>query len=783
MNISVFIGLDEIDVDSNQIPFSLSKELDTWDDLNSSTQGQQFGNVFNQTINLPATQKNQQVFQYSNTGFSFRKDIFNLRVTFKGIDVFVGNGQVLSANLVQKQSQNFTIQCLGGEQMLFQQLEGLNLNELDLGQCQTLRADIIASQTPLNDVNSYPVVFAPAVYGSQNNARIEFIGSDFRYKNGLRPSVRIFRIFEAIFIKKLGYKIISNLYENDTQFKNLLYPFGVNNDWERADDYQFYKVEANLLTNTPLLDGSIVFFTNDVTDPYNLNAGGFFTTNPPGVGNGIPNGTDASAWFDFEIAIYSSSTAHTYDIIIQNFVNGFSVASTMVAQSVPVINGQSGEVWRSEKPLVFHPQRGETNLIVRIYQNGSLIPITVGAGSYYKATMNKRFAFGADLKVSSCLHAQPVKEFLRGMQHIYGLIFCVNAAKKTVFFDPRFVSNVQDVAKPVTLSEPKFGYYEDYSFSLDTLDYDITSVELLQEKNSGDGFEFGYKTGDNAAYERYIEQFSEEAAPLYGAKIIMRSAEKNPVLKQSRNPFFAPIINVSFENASNPLYKYPAVWPLFAPIIKELEFIADADIIPPANVQDPPDYTFTPTIAQYYGLLDFSDTNYLGLYRYSIETDPLANSGTVLKTLYKLPFMGQLFPDNVDYFQELQTLVPFILSYSDVSYQNALYGKISGLINRFHQKFLSIVNQDVTIRLRARQRFIDFLDNYLRKAVKLKLKTGDIVCWVKKIENLNPQESDLADIELITDSVKINNNVTSYEIIANADYPQLSMGFDIFMEI
>lgn len=782
-NISVFVGLDEVDVDVNQIPFSLSKELDTWDDLNSSTQGQQFGNVFNQNISLPATQKNQQVFQYSNTAFSFRKDIFDLRVTFKGVDVFVGHGQVLSANLVQKQSQSFTIQCLGGEQMIFQQLEGINLNELDLGEYPTLRADIMASQTPLNDVTSYPVVFAPAVYGSQNNDRIELVASDFRYKDGLRPSVRIFRIFEAIFVKKLGYRIISNLYENTDQFRNLLYPFGVNNDWERADDYQFYIVEANVITNTAYANGNFVVFPNDVIDPYNLNAGGIFSTDPPGLGNGIPNGTDASAWFDFEIAVYSSSPAHTYDIIIKNFVNGVPKPDTIVAQNIPVISGINGSPWRSEKPIIFHPQRGETTLIVRIYQNGSPTPITVAAGSYYKATMNKRFAFGADLKVASCLHALPVKDFLRGMQHLYGLIFCVDAAKKMVFFDPRFVANVQDIALPATLINPEVGYYEDGRFSRNSLDYDTESIELVQEKNSGDGFEFGYKTGDNAPYEQYISQFTETAAPLYGARVIMRSAAPNPILKESRNPFFAPIINTSFENATNPLYEYPAVWPLFAPNIKDLEIVAGGDILPPANVQDPPDYTYPPTIAQYYGILDFSNVMYGGLYRYSVKTDPLANGGTVLKTIYQLPFMGQLFPDNVDYFQELQSIVPFILSYSDVSYQNALFGKISGLINRFHQKFLAIANQDITIKLRARQRFVDFLDNYLRKGVLLNIKTGTIVCWLKKIEGLNPQESDIADFELIADAVKINDDTEGYQITGNADYPLLQMGFDVFMTI
>lgn len=780
-NISVFVGLDEVDVDVNQILFSLSKELDTWDDLNSSTQGQQFGNVFNQNISLPATQKNQLIFQYSNTAFSFRKDIFDLRVTYKGVDVFVGNGQVLSANLVQKQSQGFTIQCLGGEQMLFQQLEGVNLNELDLGEYPTLRADIMASQTPLNDVTSYPVVFAPAVYGSQNNDRIELVASDFRYKDGLRPSVRIFRIFEAIFVKKLGYRIISNLYENATQFRNLLYPFGVNNDWERADDYQFYIVEANVVTNTPYTDGDFILFPNDVTDPYNLNAGGIFSTDPPGLGSGIPNGTNASAWFDFEIAIYSSNPAHTYDVVIRNIVNSVPKPDTIVAQNIPVISGINGSPWRSENPLIFHPQRGETLLIVRIYQNGSLTPITVGAGSYYKATMNKRFAFGADLKVASCLHALPVKDFLRGMQHLYGLIFCVDAAKKIVFFDPRFVANVQDIASPATLINPEVGYYEDKAFSVGQLDYDVQSVELVQEKNSGDGFEFGYKAGDNAPYEQYISQFTETAAPLYGAKIVMRSAAKNPILKESRNPFFAPIINTSFENATNPDFKYPAVWPLLNQDISDLKKQTDSFIInPPASIQDPPDYTFPPTIAQYYGLLDFSGATYNEFYRYTIIRDPAIGS---VFTTFNLPFMGQLFPDNVDYFQELQTPVPFILSYSDVSYQNALYGKISGLISRFHQKFLAIADQDVTVKLRARQRFVNFLDNYLRKATKLNLKTGAIVCWVKKIENLNPQENDIADFELIADAVKIGGTDNSYQMTGNADYPLLQMGFDVFMTI
>lgn len=778
MNISVFVGTDEVDVDVEQIPFALSKELDTWDDLTSSTQGQQFGNVFNDTITLPATKKNQLIFQFSHANFSFRKDIFDLRVTYKGVDIFVGNGQLLSVTLEQKQAQVFAIQCLGGEQILFSLFEGVNLNDLDLGEYPTLRADVMASQTPENAPNSYPVVFAPAVYGSQNNARIELITSDYYYKYALRAAVRIFRIIEAAFVKKLGYKIISNLYENSTQFRNLVYTFGVGNKWERADDYQFYQVEANVGIATLFADGATVLFVNDVSDPYNLNAGGIFTTDPPGVGNGIPNGTDGAAWFDFEIAVFSSSSTHYYDVIIENFINGSAVADTIVAQNVPI-----GLVWRNEKPIVFHPQRGETNLIIKIYQNGSPIPIVVGASSYYKATMNKRFAFGADLKVASCLHALPVKDFLRGVQHIYGLVFCVDASRKTVFFDPRFCANVQDFASPATLTNPAQGYYEDNAFDVDNLDFDIESVQLLQEKNASDGLTIGYKEGDNAPYAEYVERFGEAAAPLYGANITFKNANTNPVLKNSRNPFFSPIINVSFENANNPAFSYPAVWPLFAQSIQDLQITSDANNFPPANIQDPPDYEFPPAIAQYYGLLDFSNPIYSGFYRYAIITDPLANAGTIQKTVYQLPFMGQLFPDKVDYFLELQTTLPFILSYSDVSYQNAAYGKVTGLINRFHQKFLAIANNGVTLKLKARQKLITFLKNYLRKSFLLNLKSGFAVCWVKKIENLNPQESDLADFELIVDAVHINGDPSSYASTANADYPILEMGFDVYMTI
>jgi hypothetical protein len=741
-NIEVEINGAKVDIDLNKIPLVFSRKIDLWEDF-LGAQGAQAKSL-NDTLYLPATKNNASIlgnldsYAYNSQP---QQTILTVQCFVNGACIFSGQGLRVSAAKAGLQSQVFAVKVLGDAQDVFARIDGRSLRDLPMGQADTEPVDINNTQTALSATDN-PLIFAPAFYGKStyNGATVTF--DNRSYLRGLRPAVRIWKILQAIFEVQLGYEIVSNLYQTEA-FRNLIYPFGVGDDWERNDDVSPIRCFVGANNQSYMPPAASVRFLNEsapYSDPAGLN--NIATFEPTAYGAG---------WYIFKFYI----TGININKIV---LRGESAAG--------VVNINLGEydpfTYVETEPILFEPDAGLKKMRFNI--EGTINPLTVTEGSYYKAELTQRFAFGQPLRIASCLHDRPQKDFLRGLQHAFGLVFGIDNINKRVYIDPRFNNATQPAVVPEALFNHEQGYYNP-SATPELLQVDLENTSVQHKRPFGDSLTLAYgEDSSDPVYEVAKNKFGYEVAPMMGSLLsFIPSGEKGQTI---RNPFFTYLLNVKM--VSSPTIPREGIMPCLTDDLENLEnnTIADTFIRP--------SFKTAPKLAMYYGLLDFSDPIYGNYYQWGYEDYTII--GGSMPLLNTIPSFFQVFPDSAGYFSAFDD-IPFILSYAGQRYQNALVPDtyVLGLIDKYHSKYLSIIYNDKWYSLTAKVNLPNYRTD-LFKAPKLFSIGGQLIKgWQVSTESFNPTQSDKADVIVIADYDNIKSETYSEQ--ADGRIPLLTIGY------
>lgn len=741
-NITVEINGQRVDIDKNRIPLLLSRHIDLWDDFIGSEGAQ--AKSLNDVLYLPATKNNSLIlssFDVYSYDSSDTQNLLFVQLFVNSASVFAGYGQRVSASKIGTQSNTFAVKVLGDSTDVFTQIAGLSLRDLPMGNAPTTPADINATQTALA-VTTNPLIFAPAFYGGITYSGVTSNFDNATYRLGLRPCVRIWRILEAIFEKQLGYEIVSNFYQTEA-FRNLVYPFGVGDAWLRSDAVANFNCYVGAFGQSYSPGVFQVKFANE-TAPYNdvpaFNSLGTFEPTPYGSG-----------WYVFTFKI---TTSNVERIVLRG-----------EAVNPIVVNINLGEYEPNTlvitEPILFEPIYGLKKMIFTV--EGSVNPILIAADSFYKAQLTNRFAYGAPLAIASCLHDKTQKDFLRGLQHAFGLVIGIDNISKRVYIDPRFNNATQPAVVPEGLTLPSEGYYNTDADAI-VLNVDISETSVQHARPFGDSLTLSYSEDGNDALTTYIlEQADYSDVPLMGSRIDFIPADKKGTTLP--NPFFTYLNNVRVQ----PDISIPRQTTLPC-IVDELELLLDSN----QNQNVPAKFTCAPKLAMYYGVLDFSSPIYTNYYQFGFID--YAAAVPMIQLINFIPSFFQVFPDNAGYFSAFGD-IPFSLSYTSLEYQNYPTPNftILGLIDRFHSKYLSIIYNDKRYFLKARVRLSEYRTDLFKQPKLFKIGGQLVKAWQVSTESFNPVESDVAEILLIADYDNIKSS--TYTDNANRDIPLLTIGY------
>jgi len=742
-NIEIEINGQRVDSDKNRIPLVFTRRIDLWDSFIGS-EGTQAKSL-NDTLYLPATKNNAAIlanFDIYTYDSSAAQGLLFVQVFVNAVSVFAGYGQRISTSKIGTQSDTFAIKILGDSVDVFSQLAGLSLRDLPMGNAATEPADINATWAALAITNN-PLIFAPAFYGGITYNGVTSNFDNATYLQGLRPCVRIWRILEAIFEKQLGYKIISNFY-NTEALRNLVYPFGVGDAWLRSDAVAAVNCYVGALGQSfppPIQQVKFAVETPPYNDVPNLNTlAGTFDPTPFGSG-----------WYVFTFKINTNNV----DRIV---LRGERVAPV-------VVNINLGEYEPNTlvvtEPIYFEPAFGLKRMIFTV--EGTINPMTIAADSYYQAQLIDRFAFGAPLAIASCLHDKPQKDFLRGLQHAFGLVIGIDNVSKQVYIDPRFNNATQPAVVPEGLTLSSEGYYNPNADG-DILAVDIAETSLQHQRPFGDTLKLAYGEDSTDVYYEYIlEQGDYTNYPLMGSKISFIAADKAGVT--IRNPFFTYLMNVRVQ----PDITIPRQT-ILPCMVQDLAELKNSNV----NQFTPALFECEPKLAMYYGVLDFTAPIYANRYQFGFID--YAAAMPAIQLINTIPSFFQVFPDSSGYFSAFSD-IPFSLSYTSPIYNNypTPAFPILGLIDRFHSKYLSIIYNDKWYNLTARVKLDDYRTD-LFKSPKLFNLGGQIIkCWQVSTEKFNPTDSDKAEIIVIADYDNIKSSTYSEE--ADGGIPLLTIGY------
>lgn len=742
LDIRIEINGQAVDVDVDKVPLVFTRRIDKWEDFIGSEGAQ--AKSLNDTLYLPATKKNADILAnltIYNYNSQAMQGLLFVQVFVNNFSTFAGSGQRVSASKSGTLNDAFAIKVIGDSADVFSRLADLSLRELPLGDANTTSADIEASWTALS-VTTNPLVFAPIYYGGSSNNQIAVFGTGYNYKDGLRPSVRIWKILSAIFEAQLGYEIVSNIYQTEA-FRNLVYPFSVGDDWKRSDDVTPYKCFIGCNTETNLQPPAKTVKFNIETPPYSdpmaMNfLGGIFKPSNAG-------------WYRFTFRIL---TTNVQRVVLRGQSINPNIVNIDLGQHEP-------NTTIITEPILFEPNAGLTSMFFSIEQDNPALKMSVFTESYYKAELIDRFAYGKPLDIASCLHDKTQKDFLRGLQHLFGLVFGIDNINKKVYIDPRFVNTTQAFTTPECLVNQRDAYY-DVEADVEELRLDKeTSIE--HRRPFGDSLSLGFAEDSSDALYTYFKENADYTIPLFGSRIDFIASETPS--EKNLNPFFAPLLTLRLYSSSN--FERQARWGCIVDDFDE-DLVATGVTYPVGA-----NYTSAPKIAMYYGVLDFigaaTPLNYEWFY--------LPNPTTPIQVKVAIPTVLGVFPNEAEYITQLGG-IPFNLSYAAITYDYPTPAlKVLGLIDRYHSKYLSMIYNDKFIKASA----VVNLSNYrtdLFKAAKLVNIGGQATkCWQVSTEGFAPTKSRVADIVLIADYDNIEG--ATYTEVPQGDNPLFTTGSTI----
>ena len=648
---SVYINRQLCDFEEIEgLPIELNLSIDKFLEVDSRLVGTQLDGGLKQLV-LPATKTNAAIIN----GISTTSDII---IEVDGQPVFAGSVRPTETLRSYTRPKQYFLDLFGGGGSPLSELENLLLTDIDMGDLSTDSSAVTSSWT--HDYASGPIIasFAPALYGrpAANDPL-----KQYQEHADMRPHISDTTIFNKVFESHLGYKINSTFKDTET-FRRGHYMFGVGEKWERSDDVSGYEFEytlASTLAGTPPVGLNKITYSTVVSDPNSMWDGtNHFFTAP----------IDGYYSFDIEYTISQGPSGGTYTMRIVTYGQG---VHNLLEYNYPV-SGIQVVQHKSTLPSQFY-SAGQNLLILSNTVNTN---VEVTAQSSIKGKLDTRTYMGADVKIETCLHTEPVKDYLKGVFHKFNLTGRFELITKQFYFEPRmsyFTSDSYGAAHAGSYARTEAdGYYQRPLTAFEDWNDKIDPEEIRTKKlyPFGDNLTLGYKGGKDATTAKVLAESNSSisglrpSTPVYAVKYPMADVATGKGDTVSLNPYFNILPNASVKGIQPGSY-LPAMLP------SGYKF---------ENPLPEPTFEFPPTCGFYYGLSSNLDWNYEG-------------------TARTLPMMYQQPPQGGEYFIRNQDCI----SYNDTgALINSQVGENKGLASNFYYNYLQCIKHGDYVEVKVR---------------------------------------------------------------------------------
>ena len=509
------IKINGQDVDFEEIanfPLSVTKKTDNFQSVVGGA-GDEAAN-FPDRLVFPLTQRNINAILDGNI-FTTINDALYSRFTI----LIITNGSVaFSGEGVLKSTTNNQVvfDVVGGGLNVWELLDGVGLREIDMGSTEYTSENVANSNFQLPTTN--PVIYAPVIYGitqGNDDPLPPNVGNMFTTFD-FRPAVYDYTIFKAIFEGFLGYKIESDFVDS-IYFSKWVYMFGVGEDWSPYADLTLNKVHVERQVSQVIAAAGNTFFpirlTAEINDP-----------------------SDIYSQLTFEATIPVTGRWR-----IETFVT-VSNDNRLVLRIIDPIDpnpDQYGNFGSDDIPLdmVGYYFSGAVTMrqgaIIQLLLQPDAPSATVNFASL-KLDLLADIMPESIVSISSCLHNNEVKSYLRGVFHRHNLVAFVDNALKRVYIEPRFDWLEYQGAGTLVRNQ---GWYKNPSEANPIIKkIDLTSVEIIYFDDFGEFIRMGYQQGSDPLDVFYALRHDDTNRNFYSTKIPLN--QKGQTGTNEYNPYF-----------------------------------------------------------------------------------------------------------------------------------------------------------------------------------------------------------------------------------------------------
>jgi hypothetical protein len=647
--------------DLESLPLSWTKTTDKFLEIVGAS-GSDVQQAF-RSMSFPATQNNSVIFEAQQTQATRARGdtVMAMQIFADGIQVFTG--QVSLKNTVRRDGfvHSYVVEAVGDGTGVWEKLDTLTLNDLDLGSQFWTSVEIFSSWS--KTVDDMRGIFAPVIYGASVSTQsiLSFTPEDFRF------SVYYKAIFIAIF-KKIGYTITSDFFAA-TIFRESVYLYGNGEKMIRGDNYKTFGGDVNASASVEYGTGLDFFVQFDTKTTDLLNQFDIDSFTPQNNGE------------------YKSEVTIEVNIAVEVTFAVFSIAGVPKRSTAYEIGTDRVKVEHTEELFV-----GEKMFIFcRVIDPQNVSgPSRVDFARWVLNCTTKPFV-GATINVASCLHDKPVKDFLRGVTHQFCGAWLVNETIKTVTFEPRF-DYTEEIDGTKTIYK---GFYGNAADPKLTIESDIGAVEIDYNLPFGDKLTLGYAEDGNEPLEFYYKKGGK--LPAYSAFIEFNKRGGKESI--NRNPFFTTLY-------------------ISKPIIYKIAHGALPTILPsgykigeflPGTISQ----EGTPPVRKVNGKVTFESNPKCGLIIRNGANVFVRDENNV-GGFVNVPFVTQQFARIIP--TATIPIYNFCLSYSDVV-RPTDNTKTKGLARNLYQKYFTIIRQGIQVKLIGKIRLVDLAQFNFRKMV------------------------------------------------------------------
>jgi len=544
MATEIFVNQNKLDFEEiNQLPVKIKKQVNNFYDLASSSGSKVDTPV--KTFNLPATKSNQKALCFPTRNAITEnplRQLDELIVLSNGFPVFCGTAKYEGATRNCKYPDGYSMKPVGDAASFWNLLEGCMLCSLDLGTIEH-NIDTIKESWDMQYQDGWAGVFAPFVHGcpsgdkrflgfdnTQNPAPAIFDDSGAWHANDFRLSVYFKTIIDGI-EKKTGYKIKSDFFEKEW-FQEWVHNFAVGDSLNNV---------------TSGLEPQCFGGANHISSPVGAAS---VSAIEPFFAQQIVFGNSCGEWETFQPSEPRDTfTASQTDLYCFDILAWLDCPWTL---SVYVNNAATGIELSDNFTPPAPWTHGHDHQDIKLQLNaGDEVTFRTKGGCDYGAFLvswngTKTNLDGATYDVAANLPCdKSVKDFLRGISHMFNLEWAIDPITRTVCVEPRFDYWLPIKNDPDCKFEKCAGFYHTLLPSenmqrMEELCIDCSSIKYSSGNKFKQFLAMGFKE-DKSNYHgiNLHDQYEDFAVRPYDARIKFNNCPEGET--DSENPYFCEL--------------------------------------------------------------------------------------------------------------------------------------------------------------------------------------------------------------------------------------------------